>query len=52
MCPLVNDEIEDIDCMENADAVDGIMKKDSVPEKYRRLPDWEEICKRCKYHNC
>lgn len=27
-CPLVDAKIENIDCMENADAVDGILKKE------------------------
>ena len=32
LCPLVDTEIENIDCIENSDAVDGILKKDTVPE--------------------
>ena len=27
LCPLVDVEIENIDCIENSDAVDGIIKK-------------------------
>ncbi len=50
MCPLVNQEIENIDCIENSDAVDRMIKKDSVPERFRANPDWEKICKRCKWH--
>ena len=49
-CPLVDMEIENIDCIENSDAVDGILKKDTVPEKFKRKPDWEQICKKCQWH--
>ena len=50
ICPLVNRKIENIDCIENSDAVDGMLKKDSIPEQFRSKPDWEEICRRCKWH--
>ena len=32
-CPLVDEMIEDIDCIENVDAVDGVLKMDKVPER-------------------
>lgn len=51
MCPLVNRMIQSFDCMENSDAIDGILKKDSIPEEYKGLQNWEEICKNCKWHN-
>lgn len=49
-CPLVDAEIENIDCIENSDAVDGIIKKATVPERFKQKPDWEEICRKCKWH--
>ena len=51
MCPLVDKEIENIDCIETSDAVDGMLKKDSVPDLFKRKKDWEEICKNCKWHD-
>lgn len=51
MCPLVDKEIENIDCIETSDAVDGMLKKDSVPDRFKRKKDWEEICKNCKWHD-
>ena len=51
MCPLVDREIENIDCIENSAAVDKILKKDSVPTCYKEKADWEEICKKCKWHD-
>lgn len=50
MCPLVDQRIENIDCIENSDAVDGIIKKETVPEKFKRKPEWKQICKKCKWH--
>ena len=50
MCPLVDQEIESVDCIENADAVDGIIQKENVPDRFKKKPGWEEICKKCKWH--
>lgn len=50
LCPLVDTEIENVDCIENSDAVDGILRKDTIPEKFKKKPDWEKICERCKWH--
>ena len=50
-CPLVDEMIEDIDCIENVDAVDGRLKADKLPERFKKKDDWETICKKCKWHN-
>jgi len=50
MCPLVDKEIENIDCIENSDAVDGIIKKETIPERFKKKPNWEKICEKCKWH--
>ena len=47
LCPLVDVEIENIDCIENSDAVDGIIKKETVPLRFKKKSDWETICKNC-----
>ncbi len=49
-CPWVDAEIENIDCIENSDAVDGILKKDTVPERFKKKPNGEKICEKCKWH--
>ena len=51
LCPLVNAQIEDIDCIETRDAVDGILLERTVPVEYKQKEDWKEICRKCKYHN-
>ena len=35
-CPLIDSMIENIDCIENSAAVDGMIKKDSVPERFKQ----------------
>ena len=35
-CPLVDEMIEDIDCIENVDAVDGRLKADKLPERFKK----------------
>lgn len=50
-CPLVDDEIEDIDCIENRDVVDEVITEDSLPVRFRQKDNWIEICKKCKWHN-
>lgn len=49
-CPLVDEDIEPIDCIENSDAVDGVLKKDTVPKRFKKKENWEEICENCKWH--
>ena len=50
MCPLVDENIEPIDCIENSDAIHGIIKKETIPERFKKKPNWKEICKKCKWH--
>lgn len=50
LCPLVDAEIENIDCIENSDAVDGIIKKETVPSRFKEKANWETICEKCKWH--
>lgn len=35
-CPLVDEMIEDIDCIENVDAVDGRLKADKLPDRFKK----------------
>lgn len=50
-CPLIDKNIEDIDCIENRDIADGMIIESNMPSKYKQKQDWKEICKKCKYHN-
>ena len=50
-CPLVDEMVEDIDSIENVDAVDGVLKMDKVPERFKKKADWKGICKNCKWHS-
>lgn len=50
-CPLVDRKVEDIDCIENRDVVDGMIIESSLPDEYKRKKNWKEICRDCKWHN-
>lgn len=50
-CPLVDELIRDIDCIENRDVVDGQVVESSLPDKYKLKENWKEICRKCIYHN-
>ena len=43
-CPLVDEKIDCVDCMENRYTCDS-----SIPEKYKRKKDWKDICNNCGY---
>jgi hypothetical protein len=45
-CPLIDDWIEDIDCMENQ----GIREK-SIPTRFKQKPNWKSICKKCPFRD-
>ena len=47
-CPLVDEIIEDIDCIENRDIIDGCFKMSCLPKKYKAKENFKEICKQCK----
>ena len=50
-CPLVDEKIENVDCVENRDVADGMYKEDCIPPKCRQKEQWKDICKNCKWHN-
>jgi hypothetical protein len=49
MCPLIDAEIDDVDCIENQDVVDGFIVEKSIPTKFKSKPGWRSICQKCKY---
>lgn len=51
MCPLIDALIEDYECIENVDIVDGLIIETTMPEKFKAKEYWKEICKNCEYHN-
>ncbi len=50
-CPLIDNEIENIDCIENRDCINGIIKLSSMPDKYKGKRDYKTVCRECKYFN-
>ena len=45
-CPLVDDWISPADCMENQEVIES-----AIPAKYKRKPDWKDICKKCPFRD-
>lgn len=46
LCPLVDDWIEDIDCLE----YQGIAEW-SIPARFKLKPRWKEICEHCPFRD-
>ncbi len=46
LCPLVEREIDAVDCMENRDTQESF-----IPEEFKKKNDWKELCKACQYNN-
>lgn len=51
MCPLVDQEVETIDCLENTDIIDGFISDEShIPDIFKVKKDYKDICKKCPNH--
>lgn len=51
-CPLIQNENIDIgDCVVYSDIAAGMFNEECLPERFRKMDDWREVCKKCKYHN-
>lgn len=44
-CPLVDKDIDIVDCMENRD-----IRDDVIPAEYRAKENWKDICAECPYN--
>lgn len=51
LCPLIDDYIEDIECLENRAVVDRELIEKSMPEKYKKKRAWRGVCANCQWHN-
>lgn len=50
-CPLIESNVDPIDCLENIDIIDGFISDEShIPDKFKAKGNWKEICKSCKDH--
>ena len=45
-CPLVDDWVSSIDCMENQGVIES-----AIPARFKQKPDWREICERCPFRD-
>lgn len=51
LCPLVDEKIEDIDCIENREVAGGNLVENGMPKRFLKKQNWKDICKKCKWHN-
>jgi hypothetical protein len=45
-CPLADDWIEDIDCLENQGIADRC-----IPDRFKAKPNWKAICEACPFRD-
>jgi len=45
-CPLVNEWIEDVECMENQGLASAF-----IPARFKLREDWLDICRSCPFRN-
>lgn len=50
LCPLLNAEIADFECLETQSCADGEIQSDTLPNRYKQHTNWRQICQDCKYH--
>ncbi len=50
MCPLVDEEIEDIVCLENRACVDKELVMSCMLERFKQKENFKDICMNCKWH--
>jgi hypothetical protein len=50
-CPIVDREIEAIDCILVSDVADGQAPRIVAPPEFTTVQDWEKTCAQCPYHD-
>lgn len=50
-CPVLDKLIENIDCIENRDAVDGNIVEKYLLDGFKEHENWKDQCKNCRWHN-
>ena len=51
MCPLIDEEIDPMDCVDVVDCILNPKFLKNLPDKYKAKKDFIHICKNCKWHN-
>lgn len=50
MCPLIDEKIDPMECVDVVDCVLNPLFFNSLPKKYKAKENFKEICKQCKWH--
>ena len=48
MCPLIDEKIDPMECVDVVDCVLNPLFLNSLPKKYKAKENFKEICKQCK----
>lgn len=49
-CRLTDTMIQNYECIENRDVVDGMFVETTMPERFKVKADWKAVCKACPWH--
>lgn len=49
-CPIVNINIEAIDCIVTSDCAEGMLKPSATDDRFTDIKNWREICLNCPNH--
>lgn len=50
MCPLIDKEIEPMNCVDVVDCILNPKFLENLPDEYKVKKDFINICKQCKWH--
>ena len=50
MCPLIDEKIDPMECVDVVDCVLNPLFLNNLPEKYKAKENFKDICKQCKWH--
>lgn len=50
-CPIINQEIDIGKCVTVVDVSENVIKDTVIPDNIKAIEKWQDICKKCKYHN-
>lgn len=50
MCPIINNEIDEVECFDVKMVAEGIAPEDSAPAEIKCVEVFKEKCNNCKNH--
>lgn len=50
-CPITNSDIDIGECVVIVDVCEKCIKETMLSDNIKNIENWQDICKKCKYHN-